>query len=62
MGEVINLKQYRKRKAREEAAAVGAENRARHGRAKADKKAEKAERERAARELEAKRREDEPKS
>lgn len=51
MGEVINLKRLRKIKARTEAEAEAATNRAAHGRGKAEKKLSKAERELAARKL-----------
>ena len=40
MGDVINLRLARKAKARVDAAAKAAENRARHGRTKAEKAAE----------------------
>ena len=40
MGEVINLRQYRKAKARLEAEAVASGNRAQHGRKKSERKQE----------------------
>ncbi len=40
MGELVNLKQARKQKARAAAEAAAAANRARHGQTKADKAAE----------------------
>lgn len=52
MAEIINLRQRRKQKARQDAAAAGAENRARYGRPKAERGLDQAEAERARRELE----------
>ena len=43
MADVVNLRQFRKRSARDEAAKAAEENRARFGRSKADKAREKAE-------------------
>lgn len=43
MAEVVNLRQRRKQKAREAAAVTAAENRARHGRRKADRELDEAE-------------------
>jgi hypothetical protein len=40
MGEVVNLRRARKAKARGEAAQAAAENRAKHGRSTAERKAE----------------------
>lgn len=37
MGEIVNLRNARKRKSREDAARVAEENRLRHGRSKAEK-------------------------
>ncbi len=55
MGDVINLNQYRKAKARAEKERLAAENRVRHGRTRGERKATKAEQEREAAELEGKR-------
>ncbi len=46
MGEVVNLRMVRKRSARAEKERIAAENRALHGRSKADRKADDAERRR----------------
>lgn len=46
MGEVVNLRMVRKRSARADKERVAAENRALHGRSKADRKAQDAERDR----------------
>jgi hypothetical protein len=46
MGEVVNLRLFRKRTARAEKERIAAENRALHGRSKADKTADEAERQR----------------
>lgn len=55
MGDVINLNQYRKARARAEKERQAAENRVRHGRTRGERKANKAEQERQAAELEGKR-------
>jgi hypothetical protein len=60
MGEVINLNRVRKRKAREQAAAQAAENRARHGRTKEQKQREAAAAEEAQKKLDGLRREEPP--
>jgi hypothetical protein len=57
MADIINLRLHRKRKAREDAAKLAAENRVRHGRTKAEKQRETAENAEAARRLEGLRRE-----
>ncbi len=49
MAETVNLRQVRKRKAREEAASKAADNRARFGQPKADRKLREAEASRAER-------------
>ena len=46
MGDVVNLRQFRKRRARQEKADKAAENRRKHGRAKSEVKIEVRERER----------------
>ncbi len=51
MGEIVNLKRLRKIKARTQASAEAAVNRAAHGRTKAEKKLTKAEQAAAARKL-----------
>ena len=56
MSEIVNLRLARKRKARAEARAVGDDNRLRHGRADTEITRTDAEREKAARELDGKRR------
>lgn len=48
MGEIVNLRQARKAKARAAESAASAENRARHGATKSERSARKAEGERAA--------------
>ncbi len=53
MAETVNLRQVRKRKAREEEAAKAADNRARFGQPKAERGKREAEATRAARALEA---------
>jgi Domain of unknown function (DUF4169) len=40
MGEIVNLRQARKRRARDEASATAQENRVRHGRTRAQKEAD----------------------
>lgn len=55
MGDVVNLNRFRKKKQREEKAKQAEINRVRHGRTKAQKELEHADRERAARLLEGKR-------
>lgn len=62
MAEIINLRLYRKRKAREDAAKLAAENRARHGRTKTEKQREAQETEDAARRLDGLHREPDPES
>jgi hypothetical protein len=57
MAELINLRLHRKRKAREDAAKLAAENRVRHGRTKAEKQREAQENSEAARKLDGLRRE-----
>ena len=59
MAEVINLRQARKARARGEAARQAAQNRALHGRTKAEKQLQDREAERAARLLDGARRESE---
>ena len=49
MGEIVNLRRMRKRKARDAARQAGDENAARHGRARDDRARETLEREREAR-------------
>lgn len=49
MAEIVNLRQRRKRQAREEAEVLAAENRAKHGRPKAEREHERLEAERARR-------------
>lgn len=56
MAEIINLRRARKKKAREDAAKIAAENRARHGRSKAERARDAAEAARAERSLEGHRR------
>ncbi len=51
MGEIVNLRKHRKAKAREQAAADAAENRARHGRTAAERERERIEAEQAERKL-----------
>ena len=55
MGDVVNLRQFRKRRARQEKADKAAENRRKHGRAKSEVKIEVNERERVERRLDDKR-------
>lgn len=57
MNDLINLKRVRKQKARSEAEAAAQANRAAHGRTKVEKKLSRAEKERAAKRLDASRRE-----
>lgn len=59
MGEIVNLRLFRKRTARAEKDRIAAENRALHGRRKSDRKADEAERQRGAARLDGHRR-DEP--
>lgn len=54
-GNVVNLNRFRKKKQREEKAKQAEINRVKHGRTKAQKESELADRERAARALEGKR-------
>lgn len=61
MGDVVNLRIHRKRKARGEREALAAENRARFGRSKADKAQDAALAELAERRLDGHRRETDPK-
>lgn len=56
MAEIVNLRQARKRKARAEKEAQAAENRVRFGRRQAEKRASRAARDKAARELDGKKR------
>jgi hypothetical protein len=56
VAEIVNLRMARKAKARRDAAQQAAENRARHGRTKAEKQRDKAEAERAERTIEGARR------
>jgi hypothetical protein len=58
MAEIVNLRTARKAKARAQAAATAEQNRALHGRTLAQKAAERAEAERAARTLDGARREE----
>ncbi|HEY0837343.1 MAG TPA: DUF4169 family protein [Azospirillum sp.] len=60
MGDVVNLNRFRKQQERTRRAAQAEENRIRHGRTKAEKSAERLERDRAARDLEGKKRDDPP--
>lgn len=60
MADVINLRRARKAKAREDAAAKAAENRARFGRTKAQKAQDEDERRRAERKLDGHQRDPEP--
>lgn len=55
MGNIINLNQFRKRRARDEKARKASENRTRHGRTKDQREAESRDVEAAKKELEAKR-------
>jgi hypothetical protein len=55
MGDVVNLNRFRKQKQREEKAKQAEINRIRHGRTKAEKERELAERERATRLIDGKR-------
>ena len=55
MGDVVNLRQFRKRRARQEKADKAAENRRKHGRAKSEVKIEVNERERVEKRLDDKR-------
>ncbi|MGN6817839.1 MAG: DUF4169 family protein [Sphingomonas sp.] len=57
MAEIVNLNRARKAKARTEAQAIAAANRAAFGRTKAEKRATKAEAERRAKELDGAKRE-----
>lgn len=60
MSEVVNLRLFRKRKAREQAAQQAAENRTRYGRTPAQREREAAEQAEAQRRLDALRREKPP--
>lgn len=60
MGDVVNLNRFRKQQERTRRAKEAEENRIRHGRTKAEKTAERLERERAARDLEGNKRDDPP--
>ena len=53
MGDLVNLRQARKRRDRERAATAAAENRAVHGMTRTERRKTEAEREKAARELDA---------
>ena len=56
MAEIVNLRRVKKQRARADAAQAAAENRARHGRTGAEKKADKLEQARARRALDGARR------
>lgn len=58
MGDIVNLKLHRKRKARAEREEQAAENRAKFGRAKDERGLTAAERDKAARDLDAHKRDD----
>ncbi|MGQ9369668.1 DUF4169 family protein [Azospirillum sp. ST 5-10] len=58
MGEIVNLNRYRKSQARAQREKEAAENRVRFGRPKAETAAQRKERERADRALDAKKRDD----
>ncbi|MBC6981052.1 MULTISPECIES: DUF4169 family protein [unclassified Caulobacter] len=58
MGEIVNLNKARKAKARDADKARAVENRAKHGRTKADRAVDEAERQRARKALDAHERED----
>ncbi|MDP3896918.1 MAG: DUF4169 family protein [Mesorhizobium sp.] len=60
MAEIVNLRLARKRKAREDEADRAAANRALHGRTKAEKRADRATRDQAARFLDGHRRAQDP--
>lgn len=60
MGEIVNLNRYRKTQARTQREKEAAENRVRFGRPKAETAVQRKERERAARDLDAKKRDDTP--
>ncbi len=60
MAEIVNLRRYRKEKAREENKARAAEQRAKSGRTKARRRKQEKNADRAARDLDGKRRETEP--
>ena len=47
MGDLVNLRRFRKERLRDEKSRIAAENRARSGRSKADRTADRIERERA---------------
>jgi uncharacterized protein DUF4169 len=55
MAEIVNLNQYRKRRGKREAEKTAAENRARHGRSKAERRKERLEGDKAAKDLDNKR-------
>lgn len=57
MAEIVNLRQFKKRKAREQRAAVAEQNRALHGRSKSEKQRDELEAEKAERLVEDHRRE-----
>ncbi len=58
MAEIVNLRQERRRRARDEAKAVAAENRIRHGRTKAEQERDRLAAEQAARKLDQVRRDE----
>lgn len=60
MAEIVNLRRYRKEKAREEKMARAAERRAKSGRTKTLRRKQEKNADRAARDLDGKRREKEP--
>jgi hypothetical protein len=58
MGEIVNLRRARRQRARDTAAEAAAANRARHGRTRAERDAERLEQERARRALDGARQEE----
>lgn len=60
MGDVVNLNQFRKDRAREAERRQARDNRVKFGRTGTDKRADKADREKARRDLEGKKRDGEP--
>lgn len=58
MGEVVNLNKFRKQKAKDEKAAQAESNRVKHGTKKADKTLSKARKDKADKDLDGKKRED----
>ena len=55
MADIVNLNQYRKRRARREVEIAAGENRVRHGRSKVDRQKERRENEKVAKDLDDKR-------